>query len=153
MTVSPLVIGIGNRFRGDDAFGCLLVDALKNSVETVEHDGEPASLMDMWRGRESVILVDAVSSGAEPGTVFFYDLIQQRLPQEFSSTSTHAFGIAEAVELARALGSLPPSIVFYGIEGKNFSVGENMSAEVSAALIEVKNRILEDLKIKEKSHA
>ena len=36
-------------------------------------------------------------------------------------SSTHALGLAEAMELARALGRLPPVIV-YGIEGKTFEI-------------------------------
>ncbi|MFH1157730.1 MAG: hydrogenase maturation protease [Pseudomonadota bacterium] len=140
-----LVIGIGNRDRGDDAVGCIIAERLKVRFETMEHDGEPASLMEAWDGRGSVILVDAVSSGEKPGTLFYFDLQKQKLPEVFGHSSTHAFGVAEAVELARVLGRLPPHVLFFGVEGKNFSVGEDMSEEVSAVLEDIQRRIIKEM--------
>lgn len=149
---STLIIGIGNRHRGDDALGCIIAEELRGLVPVIEHDGEPASLIDSWQGYQRVILVDAVSSGAKPGTVFYFDLNKQALPDIFNQTSTHAFGVAEAVELARVLEKLPPQIIFYGIEAINFSTEETLSPEVRAAGDEIRNRIIEDLK-EEKMHA
>ena len=139
------VIGIGNRYRGDDAVGCILAERLKDRFETLEHDGEPASLMEAWEDRSSVILIDAVSSGEKPGTIFQFDLQEQKLPEIFGHSSTHSFGVSEGVELARVLGGLPPQILFFGIEGKNFSIGEGLSEEVSAVLEDFKNYIIKEI--------
>jgi hydrogenase maturation protease len=59
--------------------------------------------------------------------------------------STHAFSVAEAVELARALGELPPKLVLYGIEGKNFDCGIGLSSEVEKATEEIVRRIEDEL--------
>lgn len=140
-----LVIGIGNRYRGDDAFGCIvaseLADQMPPGMDCVEHDGEPAGLMDCWQGAQSVFLVDAVSSGAEAGRVFRFDLARQALPEEFNLYSTHAFGIPQAVELARALGKLPAEIMFIGVEGGNFDAGE----ELSPALLGAKDAVIAEI--------
>ncbi|MCK5556042.1 MAG: hydrogenase maturation protease [Alphaproteobacteria bacterium] len=142
---NSFIIGIGNRNRGDDALGCILADRLKTSFETLEHDGEPASLMEAWDGRPSVVLIDAVSSGENPGTIFHFDLQKQKLPEVFGHSSTHSFGVVEAVELARVLGGLPPCIIFFGVEGKNFSIGDGLSAEVSAVLEDFQGRIIREM--------
>lgn len=140
-----LVIGIGNPLRGDDGLGCAVAEGLRGTggFHALTHDGEPASLMAAWEGRDRVVLVDAVSSGGTPGTVFCFDLAKERLPDSFRHTSTHAFGVAEAVELARVLGRLPPQIVFYGVEGGDFSTGAEMSPEIKSAIGTVLERIRE----------
>lgn len=154
MTADVLIIGIGNRYRGDDALGCLIADEIKSvaprSVEIIEHSGEPASLIDSWQGRKYVILIDAVSSGVAAGTIHHIDLQAQALPKEFRSYSTHAFGIAEAVELARALNKLPPKIVFYGIEGKSFAADTKLSEALHESAKKLQQLILNEI---EKKHA
>ena len=146
MSDDTLIIGIGNRYRGDDGLGCLIADQLKIAgVDAVAHDGEPASLIDLWQGRGHVILVDAVSSRAPAGTIHYIDLHAQALPERFRSYSTHAFGIAEAVELARVLGKLPQKIVFYGVEGKSFAADTELSATLRQAAKTLQQIILDDI--------
>jgi hydrogenase maturation protease len=48
--------------------------------------------------------------------------------------TTHAFGVAEAVELARVLGRLPHRLSIYGIEGRKFDLGSAPSLEVALAV-------------------
>jgi hydrogenase maturation protease len=130
-----LVVGIGNRFRSDDAAGLEVASRLARSgVRAVEHAGEPIDLLFGWAGVERVVLVDAVRSGAAAGTVHRLDALATPLPRALFATSTHALGVAEAVELARALGRLPPSLSVYGIEGMSFAAGLGLSAPVAAAV-------------------
>ena len=149
-----LIIGIGNPYRCDDALGCLIVRELAKSiplrVECIEHDGEPASLIDSWQHKEHVLLIDAVSSGATPGHIFRFDLTHESLPEAFNLYSTHAFGIPQAVELARVLGKLPAKIDFIGIEGQSFGAGQRLSAQVQTAKNEVIAEILNSLESKKK---
>ena len=59
--------------------------------------------MESWKGWDAVVVVDAVRSGAEPGTVCRFDAISQPLPSKIRHGSTHAFSLGEAIELGRAL--------------------------------------------------
>lgn len=148
MSTGTLIVGIGNRYRGDDALGCFIADEIRARVDcdVMVHDGEPASLIDLWKDKKSVILIDAVSSGAEAGTIHRIDLQEQALPDKFRSYSTHAFGIAEAVELGRVLKKLPLAIVFYGIEGKSFAADTALSAPLREAVKILQGKIIEELK-------
>ena len=132
------MIGIGNRWRSDDAAGLDVVarlrDALPQDVELLEREGEPTALIDAWSGADAVWVVDAVSSGAPAGTVHRLDASDRELPAEVFRTSTHHFGLAEAVELARAVGSLPPRLVVFGIEAARLEVGNTLTAEVEDAV-------------------
>ncbi len=138
--MTRLVVGIGNPVRGDDAAGLLAVQTVGTSETVVEHDGEPASLMALWQGYEAVMLIDAVSTGNRPGTIVEIDVVRSRLPDGLCR-STHALGPAEAVELARALGKLPAEVTLIGIEGKDYSFGSGLSAEVEAAVDRVVERV------------
>jgi hydrogenase maturation protease len=144
-----LVIGVGNRYRSDDGAGRVVAGHLQRDcppdVEVREESGEGAALMDAWKDAGAVILVDAVQSGAAPGTIHRLDATDTPVPSRFFHYSTHAFSVAEAVELARALGQLPPRLILYGIEGANFAAGEKLSPEVAAAVNELLPRIREEI--------
>jgi hydrogenase maturation protease len=144
-----LLVGIGNAFRRDDGAG---IAAARRAaarhlpgLEVAEASGEGAGLMDLWRGRAEVHLVDAVRSGARPGTVFRFEASSGPLPTRFFSYSTHAFSVAEAVETARALGELPPRLVVHGVEGENFDNGEGLSPCVEAGVASIMAALLREL--------
>ncbi|MDR7523338.1 MAG: hydrogenase maturation protease [Armatimonadota bacterium] len=148
-----LIIGVGATDRGDDAaglavarrVGVLLAEpacrGIRDAITVVEHTGDAAALMEAWAGAQAAILVDAVVSGASPGTIYRLDLGAGTIPA-LRHPSTHAFGIAEAVGLARALGRSPSRVIFYGIEGASFSPGHALSAPVASALETAARRVL-----------
>jgi hydrogenase maturation protease len=129
-----VVIGVGNSFRCDDAAGLEVARRLEplDGAQVHAREGDLAGLVDLWDDAASVIVIDAASSGAPPGTIHRFDAISDPLPTGLLS-STHAFGVAEAIELARALGRLPASFTVYAIEGTRFEVGQGLSPEVEAA--------------------
>ena len=147
MTRPLAVIGIGNEHRGDDAAGLLAVRALRDllpgdrAAEILEHRGDGASLMEIWDGREWVILVDALQSDSRPGTVLRFDASDEPLDLEDRGTSTHAFGPAGAIEMSRCLGHLPPRVELYGIAGSAFFMGAEPQPEVCEAAREVARAI------------
>jgi hydrogenase maturation protease len=144
------VIGVGNAIGGDDAAGLEAVRRLRPhvpaDVELVEREGEPSGLLDAWEGAEEAIVVDAVRSGAPPGTVHRLDARRRPLPSRLlRSASTHALGVAEAVELGRALDRLPPRLLVYGIEGRAFEAGAGLAPAVERAVERVVEEVRADL--------
>ena len=106
-----LVIGIGNTYRGDDAAGLAVAEWLRATappeVEVMRHEGEPISLLEKWDQVPVVYLVDAMASGAEPGSVCRFDAADGPLPARLRPRGSHALGVADAIELGRVLGRLP----------------------------------------------
>jgi hydrogenase maturation protease len=98
-----------------------------------EHEGEASALLDLWAGADHVVLVDAAASGAPPGTVHRFDAGMHSLPATALRSSTHAFGAADAIELARALGRLPRRLEVYAIEGADFGTGTAITPPVAEA--------------------
>lgn len=95
--------------------------------------GEGAELMEAWQGVPHVVVVDAASSGVAAGTVHRLEAAETRVPTGLFHYSSHLFSVAEAIEMARILDRLPVRLTVYGIEGRDFSFGEGLSAEVAAA--------------------
>lgn len=151
MTGKPqiLVIGIGNAWRGDDGAGlrvaALLKERADNSFIVLEQSGEGSALLDSWQGADHVLLMDAAQSGAVAGIIHRLEANAGELPRRFLNTSTHAFGAAEAIELARALNQLPPHLIVYAIEGGCFEAGAGLSTEVAQAAPQAAAEILEEL--------
>ncbi len=141
-----LFIGLGNLYRHDDAVGLVVAERLQEAghgcVKIMTRSGEGTDLIEAWKGANTVVLCDAIYSGAGPGTIFHLDVGRQPIPRALFRFSTHAFGVAEAVELARELGELPPRLTIYGIEGANFQEGIGLSPEVEAAAWDVVNALL-----------
>jgi len=140
-----LIIGLGNAFRGDDGVGLLVARRLRQltlpGLFIQELSGEGTALLEAWGSADRVIIVDAVSSGSEPGIIHQIEVDDRPLPAHFSGSSSHTFGLAEAVELGRRLDRLPASLIIYGIEGKSYALGEGLSPEVEAAA----NRLVKQL--------
>jgi hydrogenase maturation protease len=147
--MGTLVIGCGNADRGDDAAGLLVARRLREmGVEAQEQSGEALALMESWRdaGEDiEVVLIDAVVTGAPPGTVTVWDAREAPVVGDFLRCSTHAFGVAEAIHLARILDLLPPRMLIYGIDAEQFEFGAPPSVEVAWAIEEVANRIRQDV--------
>jgi hydrogenase maturation protease len=163
-----IVIGVGNPDRGDDAAGPTVVRDLRNGViagpapvirsadiEIVEHSGEAATLVMQMDGAERVFLIDACVSGAPPGTIHRFDVDSAAMPTLVSAFSTHGFGLATAVELARALGQLPRRCIIYAIEGAAFEPGAPLSPPVAAAAVKVVHRLRAEIAgdVRQEPHA
>ncbi len=137
MSAPPLVIGLGNPDRGDDAVGvqvARLVAAERLDVRAIELD-DPSEALDAWAPEDTVVVADAVSSGGNPGDIHVLDAVAQRLPTGgWAAGGTHALGLAAVVELGRALGRLPRRLVVVGVEAGRFDHGAPLSDAVAAAV-------------------
>jgi hydrogenase maturation protease len=144
-----LVVGVGNAYRSDDAAGLIVARRVREEIGACvtvrEESGEGTTLLASWKEVDAVILIDATHSGAAPGMLHRFDVGVQSLPATVFRYSTHAFSVAEAVELARALGQLPSRFVVYGIEGKTFLAGVGLSVEVENAIEEAVQRVRQEI--------
>ena len=148
-TTETLIIGVGNEFRGDDAVGICVARrfaALKlPDMRVIEQTGEGADLIEAWQTTECVYLVDAVSSQGLIGSIYRFEAHEQPLPAHQFGISSHAFGVAEAIEIARSLGQLPSKLVVFGIEGSNFEIGSSLSPAVTQAAENVIRQLLQEI--------
>ncbi|WP_237056415.1 hydrogenase maturation protease [Microbulbifer sediminum] len=143
------IISLGNRFRGDDSVGPYLLHRLRvrlgDAVDCLENGGDMTRLLEDWKGR-GVCLVDAVvAQGRDLGEIIHLDGLTETLPAGVCTTSSHGFTLAEALELAHLLDSLPDKLEIYAICGSNFATGAPLSPAVLAAAKKVEQEILQYL--------
>ncbi len=144
--MSSAVTCLGHRDRGDDAVGPLVADRLRDrGVAVLDCHEEPTRLLDAMGGLDLLVVVDAVRSGASPGTLLRIEARHEPLPADLGLASTHAFGIAETLELARALGRAPARVVVHGVAGERFGMGDAPTPAVVAALDPLVERVVTDL--------
>jgi hydrogenase maturation protease len=133
-----LVVGVGNRLRGDDAVGletaARLAVRLRDRVRVVPFDGESTGLLDLWDGEALVVLVDALRSHGHPGRIHRFDGNLEDLLSEPPPSSTHALSVGEVWRLGASLGQLPDRLVVFGVEGEQFAPGTGLSPAVAGAL-------------------
>jgi hydrogenase maturation protease len=145
------IIAIGQTLRGDDAAGSAAVSLWQKTypvtasqpdiiVELTDLPG--ISLLNLLAGASKAVLVDAVQSDAEPGTI--HTLTEDQLASfELGARSAHGWGIAETLSLARALkyAEMPIELTLIGIEAGQMKIGAGLSPEVELALPRVASLI------------
>lgn len=117
------IIGIGSPF-GDDQAGWHIVETLEQDkrlkqfsrrhLSFIKSDRPGAGLLDLMHGARLVILVDAMKSGAAPGSIRRLEGLE--IEDATTPLSSHGFGVASSLSLARALDDMPARLVLYGIE-------------------------------------
>ena len=140
------IIGIGSPVAGDD-LGWLAIDWLRDAgfdryAELLTLDRPGPALLDHLQPAGSVILIDAMEANLAPGTVRelpLEDLIVTARPP-----SSHEFGLAETLALARALGTLPQRLHVIGIQKDCGLVAREWCAEAMVAFPRRVSRILSD---------
>lgn len=136
-----LVIGVGNRDRGDDAAGPHVAEqvALRNSenADSLVVEGDLSDLALLWTGYERVVIVDAMVSGEAPGTVVELDALNTKFERPEQLVSSHGIGLSDALQLARLLDRLPAELTLIAIEGESFELFAPITANVARAVDEV----------------
>jgi len=144
------VIGIGNVWRGDDAVGLQaarrLRESLGPSVEVIEAEGDGLALLDLMEGIDRVILIDAVKGEGQPGATVRLDLSTESRWGTVAPCSTHAMGIADAIDLARAMGQLPKQLILFGIQIESVESGAPLSGLVCEGLDQVVERVYQEVR-------
>lgn len=139
------VVGVGTEDRGDDAIGALVADRVRElgaAGVTVVPVATPLELLEIFDRYDSVVVVDAVRSGAEPGAVTVSVLDEGPWPARRPAAGTHGLGVPEAVELARALDRLPARLVLVGVELADVTTGADLTEAVAGAVERATSEVL-----------
>ena len=144
------IIGMGNEDRQDDGIGIVIAQRMKAIVPpgvTVKiARREALELLDFWKNANKVMVIDAVNGGGMVGKVYRFSVDKEPLPCEFSNYSTHSFSLDQVIELAKNLDQLPPELIIFGIQGKNFQVGRGISKELERNIERVVSLISDEVK-------
>ena len=142
-----VVAGLGNVWRRDDGVGpavaLRVAHAAGPGVDVIVNAGEPVDLLDAWRGADLAVVIDAMRSGLAPGA---YLRIEGDAGEVRAvGVSGHVYPLPHVVDLARALNAMPGKLLIFAVEGADFTAGDGLSPEVSAAVEGLARAVLEEV--------
>jgi formate dehydrogenase subunit gamma len=143
-----VVVGIGNRYLRDDGIGVQVADELVGSLgeKVLVRSCRSAdiSLLAQFAGASKVVLVDALKSGAHPGTVSRYTILPNKNPLT-SVPGLHSLDLRDVFDIATQTGLLTCPVTIVGVEPKDISVGEGMSDELIQAIPRVLSAVIDEV--------
>lgn len=148
MSNTPLkIIAVGNSFFGDDGIGEAVLHALRDipemkDIPLIDAATDAIGLIDHFTNTDHVILIDAAQMGANPGTVKVMNEAKARLAIQQDHISLHGISIADTIELARKIDSLPKKITIIGVEPEQLIINTGLSKYVQKAVPIVISNIL-----------
>jgi hydrogenase maturation protease len=142
-----VVAGVGSEFRRDDGAGPAVARLTAEEAPATRDIGpivNPLDLLGRWDDADLAVVIDAVCSGARPGTVCVVDLTT--LSPGPGPTSTHGISLSGVLRLAQAVDQAPARVVVVGIEGDDFGRGMGLSPAVEAAIPVAVRRVVDLIK-------
>ncbi len=134
---------------GDDGIGAVVIDhlqeaALPSSVQIIKSRFPGLHLLQSLCSSDLMIIVDAVFSGAKPGTIFRFPFDETDL-MNAPVHNCHSIGIPMLITAAHMEGHSPDVLVF-GIETEQVEMTEGQLSEPVALAVErVRDLILKEI--------
>jgi hydrogenase maturation protease len=149
--LSVLVLGIGNLIMSDDSIGSRIVQRLQERYRfpggVIFHDGgtQGPALLPLLEGVEKLLVVDAVDTGAAPGTVV--RLAGDDIPLVMGAKlSPHQLGLTDLLAVATLQGNVPEEVVVWGVQPELIALGLELSPVVASRVTILEARVLQELR-------
>jgi len=145
-----VILGVGNLLLSDEGVGVhvaheLMKMELPPDVSVVEGGTDGFRLLNVITEADHLIVVDAVRGGAEPGSIYRFDIGDVRNCPSGFKTSVHQIGILEVIDLSCLIGKTPKTTVI-GVEPKSLEMSMELSPEIKAKIPRIIELIFEELK-------
>ena len=145
-----VVIGLGNPLMGDDGLGIAALERLRArfvlpaGIELVDGGTWGLNLLPVIEDADGVILIDAIDTGAPPGTAV--RLEHASLPRYLATKiSPHQVDLRDVLGLAELRGTLPSDTVAIGVQPQSIAFGDSITPLLAGKLDMVVAAVLEDL--------
>ncbi len=145
-----VVLGVGNILLKDEGVGVRVVEELKkldlpSNVKLVDGATLGLSLLPYIEKADLLIVVDAVRTESDPGTIFRFEPNDVESSSDAPRMSLHQITLLEVLKLAEMMGSKPHTVIL-GIEPKDIDWGEGLSDEIKEKVPALVNLVLEEIK-------
>ena len=144
----PVVIALGNRYRGDDGVAHFVVETLRQrqaACRVIANQDDSMALLNAWGSSRMAIIIDAAELRTQPGAIHRLDLNSQPIPHDLARCSSHGLGLSEALELGKIMNQLPQTLLIYAIEASQFDNGTELTPKVQEAALKVADLIQHEL--------
>ena len=161
--MKTIVVGLGNPILGDDGVGWKVAEALRQHLFSAVSRPEQVkrreadyidveflslggiSLMEHLIGYGGAILIDAVTSNQETGSVIVSKLSELPDYSTLHTTSVHDTSLQNALRLGKEMGaSLPEEVIVVGITTNHvYDFSEELTPSVAAAIPKAMNIVID----------
>lgn len=135
---------MGNPILADDGVGLYVAERLQagpmpDGVEVKLSEVAGLRLLELVKGYDKVVIVDALRSGREPGDIVRYEARDFKGGHRYGSA--HSIGLHTALELGRQLGMpMPDDVTVFAVEGEDV---ETFSEKFSAPVAEAAEKVID----------
>jgi hydrogenase maturation protease len=147
------VIGIGNTLRRDDGIGIILIEKLleqkekfPEEIEFIDGGTGGMNLLHLLANFDSVLIVDAVNFGGQPGETRVFTLDEIESKKISVKMSTHESDFLKIIQISKQLKECPEKIFIFGIQPKDTSHGKNLSVELEKKLLTILDKLKIEIK-------
>jgi hydrogenase maturation protease len=145
-----VILGVGNLLLSDEGVGVHVANKfmkikLPPEVSVVEGGTDGFRLLNVITEADWLIVIDAVRGGAEPGSIYRFDIDDVRSCPPGFKTSVHQIGILEVIDLSELIGRKPHTTII-GIEPKSLEMGMELTPEIKSKVPRIIDLIFEELK-------
>jgi hydrogenase maturation protease len=163
--MKTIIIGLGNPILGDDGVGWKVAEEVKKQLSLSPFPSSPEkrdkrdragidvqflslggiSLMENLIGYDRAILIDAVASEEEIGSVIVSELTELPDVSAYHLTSVHDLSLQTAIKLGKTMGAvLPERVIVVGIATHLVhDFGEELSLPVSQSIAKAARIVIE----------
>lgn len=151
-TSSPqkiVILGVGNLLLSDEGVGVHVASEfmkieLPPEVSVVEGGTDGFRLLNVITEADRLIVVDAVRGGADPGSIYRFNIEDvSNCPASFK-TSVHQIGILEVINLSDLIGKKPHTTII-GVEPKSLEMGMELTPEIKSKMPKIIELIFQEL--------
>jgi len=144
-----LVLGLGNVLLKDEGVGVRVVEALRAlplppGIDLCDGGTASLALLDVLDGRQKIVVVDAVDTGAVPGTIVRLTAADF-LARPAVRVSLHELGFAETLQAAQRMGLTPAELVILGVQPRTVACGLDLSPQLAARIPHLVDLVLGEL--------
>lgn len=144
-----LVMAVGNILRQDDGFAEEVLDRLAErdlppGVELFNAGTSAIDLMDVFAGREKLVVIDAVRGGMAPGTLYRFspDQVESGI---LPMNSLHQVGLLETLKLGELVDCKPLATTVIGVQPEATGLGIGLTPKVAAAVEKAVKLVLKEI--------
>jgi hydrogenase maturation protease len=143
-----IILGVGNLILKDEGVGVHAVKEIENrglpeGVEAIDGGTATMDLLSVIHESEKIIVIDALSSGGEPGTIYRC-FPEDLMDADERPLSLHQVELLDVLLMARQLGG-NAHVVIIGVEPKEISYGMELTPKVKAAVPKVIQAVFKEL--------
>jgi hydrogenase maturation protease len=143
------IVGVGNLLLSDEGVGIHAARALREisispRVKVFELGTRGLEILEAIEGFKKAIIIDAVKSGASPGSIRRWQLGEVLDPSVPQMISLHEIDLLKTLRIGKATAKLPDEVIIIGVEPKTLSPGLDLSPELKAKLQEIVELVLKE---------